>query len=67
MLASPSGEMPEEMLVELEREQRLRDAIGELASRCRDLVQMLFFAVPRYATWKPPTDGGPTLTNILSC
>ena len=45
-LAISAYEMPEEMLVELEREQGLREAIGELATRCRDLVKMLFFAVP---------------------
>jgi RNA polymerase sigma factor (sigma-70 family) len=37
---------PREMLAELQREQTLRDAIGELAARCRSLVEMLFFNEP---------------------
>jgi RNA polymerase sigma factor (sigma-70 family) len=37
---------PEEMLVQLEREQALRDAIAQLPSRCERMIQMLFFSVP---------------------
>jgi DNA-directed RNA polymerase specialized sigma24 family protein len=38
--------LPEEMLVQLEREQALRDAIAQLPSRCERMIQMLFFSVP---------------------
>ncbi len=36
----------DEILVEVEREQALRDACSELPSRCRSLVHMLFFETP---------------------
>ena len=37
----------EAMLVEIEREQALRDAVAGLAGRCRQLIRMLFFTAPR--------------------
>jgi RNA polymerase sigma factor (sigma-70 family) len=45
-LALPAEELPENQLHELEREQRLRDAIRALSERCRRLVEMLFFEMP---------------------
>lgn len=36
----------ERLLEEAEREQQLRDAIGQLPPRCRKMVQMLFFEHP---------------------
>ena len=38
--------IPEEMLVELETEQMVRDAISHLNSRCERMVRMLFFEDP---------------------
>jgi DNA-directed RNA polymerase specialized sigma24 family protein len=38
--------MPEEMIYQLEREQSVRDAIGELAPRCERMIRMLFFEDP---------------------
>jgi RNA polymerase sigma factor (sigma-70 family) len=38
--------LPEQMIVQLEKEQALRDAISELPQRCGQMVQMLFFEVP---------------------
>src|SRR5262245_28230211 len=35
-----------EMLVDVERQQMVRDAIGELSPRCREMVSMLFFEHP---------------------
>jgi RNA polymerase sigma factor (sigma-70 family) len=37
---------PGEILVELEQEQMLRDAISELSPRCERMVRMLFFETP---------------------
>ena len=45
--ANQSGfSLPEEMLVQLEREQALRDAMAQLPSRCERMIQVLFFSVP---------------------
>lgn len=41
-----STEMPDRMLCELQREQAVRTAIADLPARCRQLVEMLFFAAP---------------------
>src|SRR4030095_2125094 len=41
-----SASLPEEMLVQLEREQAGRDAIAQLPSRCERMIQMLFFSFP---------------------
>lgn len=38
--------LPEEMLVELEKEQLVRDAISQLNPRCERMVAMLFFEDP---------------------
>ncbi len=38
--------LPEDMLVQLEREQIVRDAISELSPRCERMVRMLFFETP---------------------
>jgi len=45
-MAIAAYEMPEEILAEVQREQALREAIGELATRCQDMIEMLFFTVP---------------------
>jgi RNA polymerase sigma factor (sigma-70 family) len=39
-------ELPEQILVELQRESILREALSELAARCRELVRRLFFTSP---------------------
>jgi len=38
--------LPEDMLVELEKEQTVRDAISQLNPRCEQMVRMLFFENP---------------------
>jgi RNA polymerase sigma factor (sigma-70 family) len=38
--------IPEDMLAELDQEQRVRDAISELNPRCERMVRMLFFEDP---------------------
>jgi RNA polymerase sigma factor (sigma-70 family) len=47
--ASPAGsldELPEHMLVQLEQEQMLRDAILDLPEKCERMVRLLFFEFP---------------------
>jgi len=45
--AQESPEMlPEELLVQLQKEQTLRDTISEMPARCRQLIHMLFFEIP---------------------
>lgn len=38
--------LPEHMLVQVEKEQILRDAISEMPDRCGQMIQMLFFEIP---------------------
>ena len=38
--------LPEQMLVQLEQEQALREAISEMPPRCAQMIQMLFFDIP---------------------
>jgi len=38
--------LPEQMLVQLEQEQTLREAISEMPRRCAQMIQMLFFDTP---------------------
>jgi RNA polymerase sigma factor (sigma-70 family) len=38
--------LPEQMLVQLEQEQLLRDVIAEMPDRCERMIQMLFFETP---------------------
>jgi RNA polymerase sigma factor (sigma-70 family) len=38
--------LPDAVLQELKREQILREAVAELAPRCRELIELLFFTVP---------------------
>jgi RNA polymerase sigma factor (sigma-70 family) len=38
--------LPEQMLVQLEQEQLLRDVIAEMPERCERMIQMLFFEIP---------------------
>jgi RNA polymerase sigma factor (sigma-70 family) len=45
-LAISAGEIPENKVRELQKEQVLRDAIESLNPRCRQLVQILFFESP---------------------
>jgi len=45
-LASTADELPEHMLVQLEQEQILRDAIMELPAKCERMVRLLFFKIP---------------------
>jgi len=44
--ASDAEELPEHMLVQLEQEQILRDAISELPEKCERMVRLLFFEIP---------------------
>jgi len=44
--ASSADELPEHMLVQLEQEQILRDAILELPEKCERMVRLLFFEIP---------------------
>ncbi len=44
--ASSVDELPEHMLVQLEQEQILRDAISELPEKCERMVRLLFFEMP---------------------
>jgi DNA-directed RNA polymerase specialized sigma24 family protein len=41
-----SDELPEEMFYQVQREQKLRDAIGGLSPRCARMIGMLFFENP---------------------
>jgi RNA polymerase sigma factor (sigma-70 family) len=38
--------LPEELLREVETEQQLRDELQRLTTRCRQLIEMLFFEEP---------------------
>lgn len=38
--------LPEDLLVQLEKEQRLRDALAQLSPRCERMIRMLFFESP---------------------
>jgi RNA polymerase sigma factor (sigma-70 family) len=38
--------VPDEILVQLQQEQMLRNVISELSQRCSDLIRMLFFETP---------------------
>lgn len=40
------GTLPEQMLVQLEKEQMVRDAISEMPARCELMIHMLFFEIP---------------------
>lgn len=42
----PEESIPEAILLELQREQLLRDAVRQLSSRCQQLIHMLFFEFP---------------------
>jgi RNA polymerase sigma factor (sigma-70 family) len=44
--AGDADELPEHMLVQLEQEQLLRDAISELPEKCERMVRLLFFEIP---------------------
>jgi RNA polymerase sigma factor (sigma-70 family) len=45
-LADGSPKIPEELVAELEREQIVRDAVSELSTDCRHLVEVLFYRIP---------------------
>ena len=38
--------LPEQMLVQLEQEQLLRDVVAEMPERCERMIRMLFFETP---------------------
>ena len=44
--ASNADDLPEHMLVQLEQEQILRDAISQLPEKCERMVRLLFFEMP---------------------
>jgi RNA polymerase sigma factor (sigma-70 family) len=44
--ASGAEDLPEHLLVQLEQEQILRDAISELPEKCERMVRLLFFEIP---------------------
>jgi RNA polymerase sigma factor (sigma-70 family) len=47
MAARPAdATMPPDMLAALEQEQQVRDAIAQLPSRCREMIELLFFESP---------------------
>ncbi len=39
-------ELPQQLLEEVEQEQAVRDALGAMVPRCRDLIRMLFYETP---------------------
>jgi RNA polymerase sigma factor (sigma-70 family) len=41
-----TDELPEEILYQVQREQKLRDAIAALSPRCHEMIGMLFFETP---------------------
>jgi RNA polymerase sigma factor (sigma-70 family) len=43
---SDADELPEHMLVQLQQEQILRDAVSELPEKCEQMVRLLFFEFP---------------------
>ncbi len=43
---SSADELPEHMVVQLEQEQILRDAVSELPEKCERMVRLLFFEIP---------------------
>ena len=45
-LSSDADDLPEYMLLQLQREQILRDAITELPEKCEQMVRLLFFELP---------------------
>jgi len=44
--AGTAGELPEEMIFQIQREQSVREAMAELPERCHRMVSMLFFEDP---------------------
>jgi RNA polymerase sigma factor (sigma-70 family) len=42
----PEEDIPEALLLEVQREQLLRRAVRQLSSRCQQLIHMLFFEFP---------------------
>jgi RNA polymerase sigma factor (sigma-70 family) len=44
--AGSADDLPEHMMVQLEQEQILRDAICELPEKCERMVRLLFFEIP---------------------
>jgi RNA polymerase sigma factor (sigma-70 family) len=45
-LPTGADDLPEHMLVQLQQEQILRDAITELPEKCEQMVRLLFFELP---------------------
>ena len=45
-LAAEPSKLPDALIAELEREQKLRDAVAALSPDCRRLVDLLFYQVP---------------------
>jgi len=46
MEAVSDADLPTETLAAMEREQQVRQAIGELPPRCREMIELLFFEHP---------------------
>lgn len=44
--AADTSDLPQQLLVELEREQVIRDAISRMPDRCERMIRMLFFEDP---------------------
>jgi RNA polymerase sigma factor (sigma-70 family) len=42
-MPAPDQDMPDSLITELQKTQAVRDAVGGLSARCRQMVQMLFF------------------------
>lgn len=45
-VAANASKAPDALLLEVEREQILREALPQIAPRCRELLRMLFFETP---------------------
>jgi RNA polymerase sigma factor (sigma-70 family) len=43
---APEADMPDALIREVQQAQAMRDAVGALSDRCRQMVQMLFFETP---------------------
>lgn len=43
---APAEDVPESILLEVQREQLLRSALRQVSPRCQQLIQMLFFELP---------------------
>jgi RNA polymerase sigma factor (sigma-70 family) len=45
-MPAPDSDMPDTLIREVQQAQAMREAVGALSDRCRQMVQMLFFETP---------------------